>query len=300
MVLVLVLVPLVLIVITWLTLRDRINAAESRLRWSAKQDSTALEQQVRDLTARVFELERQTEALRTQADVAKPEAVQSTVRPQVQPATVSEAPQVLVARAAPAAEMAARTQEEPAPILPPPVFAASSSKASLSDRLRQAVGDREWETLVAGSVMNKVGALILVIGIALFLGYSFRFVNPAGRSAIAALVSACILAGGAILERRQQYRLFSRGLIGAGWAALYLTAYAMYALPAARVISSPFAGSVLLLAVGTGMVAHSLRYRVQAITAVAYFSAFAALAATPSTPFAVASLVPLVGRPSDS
>jgi len=104
-----------------------------------------------------------------------------------------------------------------------------------------------------------------------------------------------MLAGGVILERREQSRAFSRGLIGAGWAALYTTAYAMYALPAAQIISNPFAGSVLLLAVGAGMIAHSLRYRTQALTALAYFTAFAALAVTPSTPFAVASLIPLAG-----
>jgi hypothetical protein len=68
---------------------------------------------------------------------------------------------------------------------------------------------------------------------------------------------------------------------------------AIYAVPAAQIISNPFAGSVILLAVGTGMIAHSLRYRAQAVTALAYFTAFAALAVTPSTPFAVASLIPL-------
>jgi hypothetical protein len=88
--------------------------------------------------------------------------------------------------------------------------------------------------------------------------------------------------------------MFSRGLIGAGWAALYVTAYAMYALPAAKIIDNPFAGSILLAGVGAGMILHSLRYRNEGATALAYFAAFSALVATPSTPFAVASLIPLV------
>ncbi len=141
--------------------------------------------------------------------------------------------------------------------------------------------------------MNKIGALVLVIGIALFLAYSFSHVNPAGRAAAAAIISGGILISGLIIERRRRYEVFSRGLIGAGWAALYVTAYAMYALPAAQIITNPFAGSVLLLAVAAAMIAHSLRYRVEGITALAYFTAFAALAVTPSTPFAVASLIPL-------
>jgi hypothetical protein len=87
--------------------------------------------------------------------------------------------------------------------------------------------------------------------------------------------------------------MFARGLIGAGWAALYATSYAIYALPAARIIDDPFVGSLVMLAVAAAMVAHSLSYRSQAVTAVAFFAAFAALAATPNSPFAVISLIPL-------
>jgi hypothetical protein len=133
----------------------------------------------------------------------------------------------------------------------------------------------------------------LVIGIALFLTYSFTRLTPGGRASIAAALSVTILCCGVAVERRLPYRVFARGLIGTGWAGLYATAYAMYALPATRVIADPFLGSLLLLITAGGMIAHSLRYRAQAITAVAYFSAFAALAATPSTSFAVLSLLPL-------
>ena len=52
-------------------------------------------------------------------------------------------------------------------------------------------------------------------------------------------------------------------------------------------------GSIGVLLVAAGMIGHSLLYRSQALTAVAFFTAFAGLAATPSTPFAVVALVPL-------
>jgi hypothetical protein len=152
---------------------------------------------------------------------------------------------------------------------------------------------QEWEAVLGGSILNKIGALVLVIGIALFLTYSFTRLTPGGRASIAAALSVTILCCGVAVERRLPYRVFARGLIGTGWAGLYATAYAMYALPATRVIADPFLGSLLLLITAGGMIAHSLRYRAQAITAVAYFSAFAALAATPSTSFAVLSLLPL-------
>jgi hypothetical protein len=154
-------------------------------------------------------------------------------------------------------------------------------------------GNDEWEALLGGSLLNRVGAVVLVIGIALFLAYSFGRMSNIGRASLAIAASAAILGAGIWTERRAQYRIFARGLIGAGWGALYATAYAIYALPAARIIENPFAGSLVLLLVAAGMIGHSLRYHSQAVTATAYFAAFAALAATPSTPFAVAALVPL-------
>lgn len=169
----------------------------------------------------------------------------------------------------------------------------ASPRSSYSEFFRQCFGNDEWEALVGGSLLNKIGALVLVIGIALFLGYSFTHMTPAGRAVTALGASAALLCGGVWLERKQLYRVFARGLIGAGWASFYVTAYAMYAVPAARLIDNAFFGSLLLLLVAAGMIAHSLRYRVEAITAVAYFAAFAALSVTPSSSFALVSLVPL-------
>jgi len=179
------------------------------------------------------------------------------------------------------------------PVIVPPPAPPMAPEPTLSDRLRTLMGDQEWESLIGGSILNKLGAVVLVIGIALFMGFSFGRISPAERAALSIVVSTGILGAGVRVERRDRYRFFARGLIGAGWAALYGTAYAIYAIPAAQIVSNAFVGSVILLAVGAGMVAHSLKYRSQAVTAVAYFSAFAALAVTPSSPFAVISLIPL-------
>ena len=80
--------------------------------------------------------------------------------------------------------------------------------------------------------MNKLGALVLVIGIALFLGYAFTQMGPAGRAATGLAVSLSMLAAGLVVERKELYKVFARGLIGAGWASLYFTTYALYALAA--------------------------------------------------------------------
>ncbi len=179
---------------------------------------------------------------------------------------------------------------------PPPQVEAVVPEVTSAPRfepVRATLRQHEWETLIGGSVLNAVGAVVLVIGIALFLAYSFAHMSAGGRASVALVTSLGILAAGVWAERKARYQIFARGLIGAGWAALYATAYAIYAIPAAQIVSNPIAGSVILLAVAIGMIAHSLRYRSQAVTAVAYFAAFAALAVTPSSPFAVASLIPI-------
>ncbi len=232
---------------------------------------TEMEERVAELTRRLYRLERAGEPL-------KPSAAPEMPPPLPMPTAVPEP--VLV---------------EPPPL--PLAYARGSEtrapEPSLSDRIRQAMGNDEWEALVGGSILNKLGAVVLVIGIALFLAWSFSHITAAGRAGMAIAASATLLATGIWVETKAKYRAFSRGLIGAGWAALYATSYAIYALPAARIIENPFVGSVVMLLTAAAMILYSLRYRSQAVTAIAYFAAFAALAATPSTPFAVVSLIPL-------
>jgi len=138
-----------------------------------------------------------------------------------------------------------------------------------------------------------MGVFILVIGIALALGYSFTRMNPAGRVALAVTASLAMLAAGAVFENRERYRTFARGLLGGGWATLYFTVYAAQAVDAAKVIDSPAAGALLLLAVGVGMVLHSLRYRSETVTGIAYFLSFVTLGITQVTALSVIALVPL-------
>lgn len=150
-----------------------------------------------------------------------------------------------------------------------------------------------WEAILGGNWLNKVGVLVLVIGLALFMWYSYGRLGPAGRVAASLAVSAAMLGAGVILERREKYRVAARGLIGGGWAALYSTTYAAHAIEAARIISDPAVGTLLLAAVAAGMILHSFRYRSQVVTGLAYFVAFVTLAISPLNAFAVIALMPL-------
>src|SRR5262252_3920206 len=141
------------------------------------------------------------------------------------------------------------TPPKPTPVAPPkpsdlppappvrPIVPAPSPAPPSAPR-------RDWEAVVGGNWLNKLGVFILVIGIALALGYSFTRVGPGGRVAISLAASFAMLVTGVALEPR--YRVFARGLLGGGWAALYFTVYAMHAVDAARVLDNPYSATVLL------------------------------------------------------
>jgi hypothetical protein len=185
-----------------------------------------------------------------------------------------------------------RTSEDKAEREPAsePVFEPSRELPSFTQRIEASGG---WEEAIGGNLLNKLGALILVIGLALFLSYSFAHMGPVGIASTAAIFSSATLFAGTTFERRERYRVFSRGLIAAGWAGLYFTAYAIYALPAAKIIDSATAGMSLMVLVAAGMVAHSLRYRVQSLTSLAFGCVFGALALSSQNTLVAFALIPL-------
>jgi uncharacterized membrane protein len=238
-----------------------------------------LERLIAELTVRVWELEghpaEKPRVAPSPAPAPPPPALKAAVESRIPEPQVSEAP-------APPAKAGVYSAEPRVVAPPPPPFAPAPPAPST-----------DWETVLGGNWLNKIGAFILVVGIALALGYSFSHMGPAGRDAVGIAAGCAMLGAGVVYERRERYRSFARGLIGGGWASLYFTVYAMHALSAARVIESPWIGAALLSAVAVAMIAHALRYRSEAVIGVAYLSAFAALAITEVTGISVIALVPL-------
>jgi hypothetical protein len=277
-------------------------------------------EQIVDLTRRVYALERQIRERPAAAPAATPVAAQGPpappprvvapivaappqiaipVPPPLPPPVVAPPPVVVspptpVPQSAPVATPpspppAPKPARPVAPPPPPPAFAPVTGP-TLGERL---FAGEEWEAVVGGSWLNKLGGVVLVVGLALLLGYSAARVGPLGRVLISLGASLSLLVTGVIIEARGRFRVFARGLIGAGWAGLYATAYAMHSVAAARVIQDPWTGAALLLAVAAGMIVHSLRYRSEAVTGVAYAAAYVSLAITPLAPFSVLGLFPI-------
>ena len=272
-------------------------AISSRLR-SARQQH---EEELSGLVWRVRLLEDAAEAGR-QPPAPKPmlaepaTAITAAPEPSIQP----EQPPEREPAYAPADSYASRLDHLIGGGLPEPVPApvASVSEPLFQESIPvepvlQESRGQGWEAALGGSWLNKIGVLLVVVGLVLFIRYSFGMLGPAGRVAVSLTVSASMLMAGAVLERREKYRVAARGLIGGGWAGLYATTFAAHAIEAARVIENPTLATLLLAAVALGMVLHSLRYRSQTVTGVAYFVAFVTLAITQLTVFAVVALVPL-------
>ena len=160
--------------------------------------------------------------------------------------------------------------------------------------LLRLIGEDEWEKVIGGSWLNKLGVLVFVIGVGLLLRYSFGDMSAVGHVSVGLAISISMILGGVILEGRRDYPIYyGRGLIGGGWAALYFTTYAAHGIDSARIIENPVLATALLLAVASAMIVHSLRYRSEVVTGLAYFVAFATLVLTPMTQFAVIASVPL-------
>lgn len=158
----------------------------------------------------------------------------------------------------------------------PEMFATQPAQRSVS--LEERLG-RNW--------LNKVGIVALVTGLSLLMGYQLRSLGPIGKSIMGFVLSAAILVTGLLLERRNRYRIFARAAIGGGWALLFFVSFALYHLPAMQVLQSEAADLVLMLGVATGMVVHSLRYRSQVVTTLAFLLGFLTVAISHVTLFSL-------------
>jgi uncharacterized membrane protein len=237
-------------------------------------------------------LEQSIEELRSESvafrkRLPKTEVAAAPASPSAEPVSAAAQTPAASPAATPAASLPA-PEVTPKPVAPIPVVATPAAPISniaarpavpRTSNVSPAAASRmeSWEATVGGSWLNRLGIALLVIGIAFALGYTIKILGPAGKAALATTISLLLIAGGVLLERRVAYRFYGRGLIAGGWAALYATAYAVHELEATRIVESPVLGLLLLLLVGAGMIVHSLRYRNEGLTTLAYGLAYAAI-----------------------
>lgn len=136
------------------------------------------------------------------------------------------------------------------------------------------------ERLVGEKLLNYVGMLLLVLGGAFFLKYTFDFSGAYGKLAIGLAAGAGLIFAGERLRRQAEFELFSVPVIGGGWILAYYTMFAAHYLPASRVIESAPAGFFLVCLTAAGMIYHSLKIRSRLLTVFAFGTAYFAFAVT--------------------
>jgi uncharacterized membrane protein len=103
------------------------------------------------------------------------------------------------------------------------------------------------EERLGANWLNKLGIVILVVGVTFFLAYQLRTLGPLGKTIVGFVVSATLLVGGLLLKRREKYQIFARASIGGGWALTFFVTFAMYHVSATHILSSQTVDLVLMM-----------------------------------------------------
>jgi hypothetical protein len=163
-------------------------------------------------------------------------------------------------------------------VVAPPQFAAlrtSAPKPTAHQRMKSVLS---FEEILGTNWLNRIGITLIVLGVASFGIYELGRLGPLGKVALSYSLSIAFLVGGIFLEKRDRYRILSYALIGGGWALLFFSTYALNHVPAMRVLSSETTDLILMLAVALAMVVHTLRYRSQVVTGLAFLLAYSTVA----------------------
>ncbi len=147
------------------------------------------------------------------------------------------------------------------PLSPAPVHPIKPSKTK-----------EEWESFVGGKLLNRVGALALIIGVAFFLQYAFErnWISETVRVLIGAATGIGLLLG-AYRTWKKGFHIFAQGLVGAGIAILYLSIYASFNYY--HLVSQPVA-FVLMSLITAGTFLLALRYNSIAVSILGWFGGF--------------------------
>jgi uncharacterized membrane protein len=172
---------------------------------------------------------------------------------------------------------------------PAPRFAFAEPKKprkSVTERLRTTL---PLEELLGMNLFAKIGIVMLVLGFAFLGQYAFTAMGPGARVTLIYAAGAVMLGAGIRFESKDRYRLVARAGIGGGWAMLFFTTYAMNHVSAMAVLGSNIIDCILMLTVAAGMVAHTLRYRSQVVTGLAFLLAFSTVALSQDSIYALAA-----------
>lgn len=178
--------------------------------------------------------------------------------------------------------------------------ASAGGAASAPHKLKKSL---DLEELVGRNLLPKAGIFLLVIGSVSLIATQWQNIPAFGKDLLLLAAGGLLLGLGIFLEKKERYELFGRVLIGGGWAMLFYTSYALYHVNATRVLFTQWIDLVIMLGTAAAMVWHTLKYRSQVVTGIAYLLAFSTVTISQETVFSLTagavlaiSLIVLVQR----
>jgi uncharacterized membrane protein len=133
------------------------------------------------------------------------------------------------------------------------------------------VREREWEQILGGSWLARIGVLALIIGIGFFLKFAFdsEWIGPTGRVILGIVAGLVMLGLGSYWQKR--YPILTQVLSGGGIAVLYLSIFASFAI---YDLIHIYVAVVFLLLVSVASAVLALRYNSMALAIIGIIGAF--------------------------
>jgi hypothetical protein len=225
----------------------------------------SLQEEVRRLRAtvglsndRIAELERKLGP----TSPAKPVPPPSVAVPVAEPAPKIAAAAIPTKEQIPAVKAAV-------PIKPPPPIKAPGKP-------------REWEQILGGNWLARVGVVALIIGVAFFLKFAFdnNWLGPISRVILGVVAGLAMVGGG--YYWRKKYPTLAQAICGGGIALLYLSIFASFNV-FNLIPLYPAVGLLLLVSIGSAALA--VRLNSMALAIIGILGAFCA-------PFILGSAAP--------
>src|SRR4029077_15983083 len=181
-----------------------------------------------DILSRLYTLEQRLSSMEKslksrETTATSPAALEHP--PSVQPSVA--APNFPLSPSAPPAPGSPREAAAPREISPPPPAANIFAAPPLHRSQPKSSSTLDWETVIGGRWLNRIGILAIIGAVTFFLKLAFdnNWIGPSGRVAIGILLGAIMLPWSHWLLQRC-YSYFSEGIAGLGAAVLYLSIWA--------------------------------------------------------------------------
>ncbi|UCB43634.1 MAG: DUF2339 domain-containing protein [Dehalococcoidales bacterium] len=158
------------------------------------------------------------------------------------------------------------------PAGPVPADLAVTPPAPPKSRTPRAI-EREWEQILGGSWLARIGVLAIIIGVGFFLKYAFdqNWLGPTARVILGVVAGLIMIGGGHYWGKK--YPTFAQAISGGGIALLYLSVFAAYTM-FGLVDFYPAVALLLLISISSALLA--LRYNSMALAIISIIGAFVA------------------------